>query len=74
MKGRYGFDYVQHPHRLTKPLIRKPGVPKSAEFTVDPSDWSEVFREATWEEALDLAAGGLEDPRHAGPDALAGFG
>ena len=26
VKGRYGFDYVQHKHRLTKPLIRKPGV------------------------------------------------
>ena len=24
VKGRYGFDYVHHPHRLTKPLIRKP--------------------------------------------------
>src|SRR4051812_5975369 len=28
VKGRYGFDYVQHRHRLTRPLIRKPGVPK----------------------------------------------
>ena len=26
VKGRYGFDYVQHRHRLTTPLIRKPGV------------------------------------------------
>ncbi|MGH8770621.1 MAG: 2Fe-2S iron-sulfur cluster-binding protein, partial [Burkholderiales bacterium] len=24
VKGRYGFDYVHHKHRLTKPLIRKP--------------------------------------------------
>ena len=29
VKGRYGFDYAHHPHRLTKPLIRKPGVGKS---------------------------------------------
>ncbi len=29
VKGRYGFDYVQHTHRLTKPLIRKPGVPEA---------------------------------------------
>ena len=36
VKGRYGFDYVQHRHRLTKPLIRKPGVPKHKDFTVDP--------------------------------------
>ncbi len=36
VKGRYGFDYVQHRHRLTKPLIRKPGVPKHKDFAVDP--------------------------------------
>ena len=28
VKGRFGFDYAHHPQRLTKPLIRKPGVPK----------------------------------------------
>ena len=22
VKGRFGFDYIHHPHRLTKPLIR----------------------------------------------------
>ena len=75
MKGRYGFDYVQHPQRLTKPLIRKPGVPKTADFTVDPANWREVFREATWEEALDLAADGLKKIRDTrGKHALAGFG
>ena len=36
VKGRYGFDYVQHKHRLTKPLIRKKDVPKHKDFTVDP--------------------------------------
>src|SRR5918992_258799 len=56
VKGRYGFDYVQHKHRLTKPLIRKPGIPKHKDFIVDPDNWREVFREATWEEALDVAA------------------
>ena len=63
VKGRYGFDYVQHRHRLTKPLIRKPGVPKHKDFTVDPEKWHEVFREATWEEALEVAAKGLRDIR-----------
>ena len=28
VKGRFGFDYVAHPQRLTKPLIRRDGVPK----------------------------------------------
>ncbi|HUL57112.1 MAG TPA: molybdopterin-dependent oxidoreductase, partial [Usitatibacter sp.] len=75
VKGRFGFDYVKHPHRLTKPLIRKAGVTKSADFTVDPTRWSDVFREATWEEALDLAGKGLSKVRDRdGPSALAGFG
>src|SRR5258705_151283 len=75
VKGRFGFDYVQHPQRLTKPLIRKPGAKKTGDFTVDPTRWSDVFREATWEEALDLAANGLKKVRDTmGPNALAGFG
>jgi formate dehydrogenase major subunit len=75
VKGRYGFDYVQHPHRLTTPLIRKPGVPKHKDFVVDPEQWQDVFREATWEEALDFAATGLRDIRDTyGKRALAGFG
>ena len=75
VKGRYGFDYVQHRHRLTKPLIRKPGVPKHKDFTVDPDNWQDVFREATWEEALDVAAKGLREVRDThGKRALAGFG
>ena len=75
VKGRYGFDYVHHKQRLTKPLIRKPGVPKHADFTMDPSNPLEHFREATWEEALDLAARRLKEIRDThGAHALAGFG
>jgi formate dehydrogenase major subunit len=75
VKGRYGFDYVQHKHRLTKPLIRKPGIPKTKDFVVDPDNWREVFREATWEEALDVAAKGLRETRDKfGKRSLAGFG
>jgi formate dehydrogenase major subunit len=74
VKGRYGFDYAHHPHRLTKPLIRRPGVAKSAHFVVDPGNWSEVFREASWEEALEVAARGLRKIRDEDRYALAGFG
>jgi formate dehydrogenase major subunit len=74
VKGRYGFDYAHHPHRLTKPLIRKPGMTKTADFVVDPGNWSEVFREASWEEALALAADGLTKIRDKDRYALAGFG
>ncbi|MCL4148034.1 UNVERIFIED_CONTAM: hypothetical protein GTU68_021340, partial [Idotea baltica] len=59
VKGRYGFDYLAHPERLTKPLIRKEG----------------MFREASWEEALELAANGLNSIKaEHGPSGLAGFG
>jgi len=75
VKGRYGFDYVHHKQRLTKPLIRKPGVPKHADFTMDPANPLEHFREATWDEALDFAAGKLKEIRdQKGKTALAGFG
>ena len=75
VKGRYGFDYVHHKQRLTQPLVRKPGVPKHADFTMDPANPLENFREATWDEALDLAAGGLRKIRDThGGNALAGFG
>ncbi|MGE4330866.1 formate dehydrogenase subunit alpha [Diaphorobacter sp.] len=75
VKGRFGFDYAHHPQRLTVPLVRKPGVPKDGQGAVRPDDWREVFREATWDEALQLAAGGLRALRDAhGPRALAGFG
>jgi formate dehydrogenase major subunit len=75
VKGRYGFDYVHHKQRLTKPLIRKPGIPKAADFTMDPNDALSIFREATWEEALDLAGGTFKRIRDSkGKHALAGFG
>ena len=75
VKGRFGFDYAHHPDRLTRPLVRKVGVPKDTNVLREPSQWHEVFREATWDEALDLAAGGLQALRDAhGPKALAGFG
>ncbi len=75
VKGRYGFDYAHHPHRLTVPLIRRAGVPKFGGFVMDPDRVMDVFREATWEEALDRAAGRLMQIRGAhGRKALAGFG
>ena len=65
VKGRYGFDYVQHRHRLTKPLIRKPGVPKHKDFVVDPDNWREVFREATLgRSARRRREGPARHPRH----------
>jgi formate dehydrogenase major subunit len=75
VKGRFGFDYVHNTERLTKPMIRKDGVPKVPHEFVDPSNPWTHFREATWEEALDRAAAGLKKIRDRdGSKALAGFG
>jgi len=75
VKGRFGMDYVAHPHRLTQPLIRRDDAPKSGRCEVDPADPTSHFRVATWEEALDRAALGLCEIRDRdGGNALAGFG
>src|SRR5947207_4191752 len=75
VKGRFGFDYIHHPHRLTKPLVRLPNAKKDANDQVDPANPFTHFREALWEEALDIAANGLVKIRdEKGVKALAGFG
>jgi formate dehydrogenase major subunit len=75
VKGRFGFDYITHPHRLTKPMIRRDDAAKDGGARLDPGNPWTHFREASWEEALDTAAAGLKkalDER--GPSGLAGFG
>lgn len=55
VKGRFGFDYIHSPDRLTAPLVREGG----------------RLRPASWEEALERAAGGLRKIREAhGPEAI----
>ena len=74
VKGRFGFDYIHHDHRLTKPLIRREDAPAKG-LNVDPGNWQQFFREAEWDEALDVAAGGLKRLKddHGGKS-VAGFG
>ena len=75
VKGRFGMDYADHPHRLTTPLIRREDVSKTADPRFDPENPLAVFREASWDEALDLAASGLKKILdEQGPKGLAGFG
>ncbi len=75
VKGRFGFDYVHSPDRLTQPLIRRDDAPKEANIQIGRERIEEVFREATWEEALDKAASGLKAIfRRDGGSAIAGFG
>jgi formate dehydrogenase alpha subunit len=69
VKGRWGFDFLSHPDRLTKPLIRIPGVPRGAGHN---GKVTEIFREATWDEALGLAASKLLELKpNYGPDSIA---
>ena len=75
VKGRFGFDYAHHPERLTKPLIRRADAAKTAQVAFDPAHPEKLFREASWEEALGFAAGGLKTIlQRDGGEALAGLG
>jgi predicted molibdopterin-dependent oxidoreductase YjgC len=58
VKGRFGFDFIHHPDRLTKPLIKE----------------KDRFREVSWNEAIAFAAERLKQIRtDHGPDAIMGF-
>ncbi len=75
VKGRFGYDYINSPQRLTKPLIRRDDAPKSGDLDLDPKNPLSHFREAGWEEALEVAANGLKAIRDRdGGNALSGFG
>jgi predicted molibdopterin-dependent oxidoreductase YjgC len=68
-KGRFGVDFVHHPSRLTHPLIRE-----DMGTTPRQAVGLEGFRQATWEEALDLSANKLaEIVKHSGGDAIGTF-
>ena len=77
VKGRFGFDYVNNPERLTKPLIRISGKEKNLHPSINFTNIHEHFREATWEEALDYASEGILKLRKndfKNKSSLAGFG
>lgn len=58
VKGRFGYHFVNHPDRLTQPLVRRDG----------------VLEPATWAEAFSAAASGLMRVRDTfGPDAVGGL-
>jgi predicted molibdopterin-dependent oxidoreductase YjgC len=58
VKGRFGWDFVDHPERIKKPLLRVNG----------------AFKEASWEEALQYVAQKLETIKDQyGPEAIAGI-
>ena len=68
VKGRFGLDFVNHNDRLTKPLIRKEGRGKDVKVNGNLMD---VFREATWDEALEQVAKKLSQIKERyGPDSI----
>lgn len=68
VKGRYGYDFIYSPYRVTTPLLRKePQLPGQRTQAFDLDGW----REASWDEALDYTADRLVDIyRRDGPQAL----
>jgi len=77
VKGRFGFDYVNNPERLIKPLIRIKNKSKDLHPNISFANIHEYFREATWDEALDFAAKGilkLKQDNFKNKSRLAGFG
>ncbi len=59
LRGRFGYGFVNHQDRLTKPLIKKNG----------------DFKEASWEEALNHISNKIRKiKKNHGPKAIAGIG
>lgn len=70
VKGRFGWDFVYHPDRVLKPLIRKTTQSPGHRTPAKRTDW----REASWDEALGLVSTRLaEVVAKYGPDATAVF-
>ncbi len=82
VKGRYGYDYVHHPDRLTRPLVRAKWL-SAVEERVEAGDWRahdpdspisdpEALVETDWDTALDLVADKFTEVKNKhGRDALA---
>jgi formate dehydrogenase major subunit len=59
VKGKFAFDFINHPARLTEPLVR---------------GTDGYLHPATWDEALGVIAGKIQEiKKEYGPDAIAGF-
>jgi formate dehydrogenase major subunit/formate dehydrogenase alpha subunit len=71
VKGRYGYDFVHHPDRLTRPMVRRylldgetkiphpHGGASQSTFRIPHSDWVEV----DWDTALNITAKKLREAR-----------
>jgi len=80
VKGRFGYSFINSPDRLKKPLIRITPRDKSGVGSQEPgvsklqTPNSKLFREATWDEALDYIAAKLKEIKErSGADSIAGL-
>lgn len=68
VKGRFGYDFVHAPDRLTRPLMRAEGRGKRGEGRREKGEFGAV----SWDEALATVAGRLAGIRaEYGPDSIA---
>jgi predicted molibdopterin-dependent oxidoreductase YjgC len=85
-KGRYGWDFVSHPERLTRPLIRRDlayqlgltdqpfELPSRSPLANKKVKIEETHLPVDWNTALEVAAGRLaETVKNHGPDAVMGL-
>lgn len=81
-KGRFGYQFIHNPGRLTKPLIRiapkdTPHFAKEDNRGLDPSlipHPSSLFKEVSWDEAFDYIATRLKEIKETyGPDSIGGL-
>jgi len=67
VKGRYGYDFIHHPTRLTKPQVREYLLKGEQRQGADRGAWVEV----EWDTALDIVAQKLTAASAAyGPDSI----
>lgn len=85
-KGRYGWDFVSHPDRLTSPMIRRDvayelgltdedwTLPDESPLAVEQPNIEDSFIPVDWDTALDVVASRLATTvREHGPDAVMGL-
>jgi len=85
-KGRYGWDYVSHPERLTQPMLRRDmayrlglttepwELPETSPLDMQAPKLEDSFVPVDWETALDLTAASLaKTVTDYGPDAVMGL-
>jgi predicted molibdopterin-dependent oxidoreductase YjgC len=74
VKGRFGYNFINHPDRLTKPLIRiAPKEKSEVNSSLIPHPPS-LFRKVSWDEALNYVAERLKDIKDKyGHDSIGGL-